>query len=70
MRESQIEGGFARCSYTDTDYLLAAQAAAAEVITSYASIDGMNLEAELRIPTQNAADRPCVPYGERQADCN
>jgi adenine-specific DNA methylase len=50
MRESQIEGGFTRCGYTDTDYLLAAQAAAAEVITSYASIDGIDLEAELRIP--------------------
>jgi len=50
MRESQIEGGFTRCGYTDTDYLLAAQAAAAEVITGYASIDGVDLEAELRTP--------------------
>jgi len=48
MRESQIEAGHARCGYTDTDYLLAAQAAAAEVVTGYASIDGVDLEAELR----------------------
>ncbi len=52
MRESQLEGGLARCGYTDTDYLLAAQAAAAEVVTGYASIDGVDLEAELR--TSNA----------------
>ncbi len=51
MRESQIETGLARCGYTDTDYLLAAQAAAAEVVTGYATIDGVDLEAELR--TQN-----------------
>lgn len=50
MRESQIEAGLARCGYTDTDYLLAAQAAAAEVVTGYASIDGVDLEAELRTP--------------------
>jgi putative DNA methylase len=50
MRESQIEGGFTCCGYTDTDYLLAAQAAAAEVITGYASIDGVDLETELRTP--------------------
>jgi hypothetical protein len=50
MRASQIEGGFISCGYTDTDYLLAAQAAAAEVITGYASIDGVDLEAELRTP--------------------
>jgi len=52
MRESQIEGGLARCGYTDTDYLLAAQATAAEVVTGYASIDGVDLEAELH--TSNA----------------
>ena len=40
----------ARCGYTDTDYLLAAQAAAAEVVTGYASIDGVDLDAELRTP--------------------
>ena len=43
-------GGLARCGYTDTDYLLAAQATAAEVVTGYASIDGVDLEAELRTP--------------------
>lgn len=52
MRESQIETGLARCGYTDTDYLLAAQAAAAEVVTGYASIDGVDLEAELRTPNK------------------
>ena len=50
MRESQIAGDLARCGYTDTDYLLAAQAAAAEVVTGYASIDGVDLDAELRTP--------------------
>lgn len=50
MRESQIEGDLARCGYTDTDYLLAAQATAAEVVTGYASIDGVDLDAELRTP--------------------
>ena len=50
MRASQIEAGLARCGYTDTDYLLAAQAAAAEVVTGYASIDGVDLEAELTTP--------------------
>jgi hypothetical protein len=50
MRESQIEGDLARCGYTDTDYLLAAQAAAAEVLTGYASIDGVDLDAELHTP--------------------
>jgi putative DNA methylase len=50
MRESQIESGLARCGYTDTDYLLAAQATAAEVVTAYASIDGVDLDGELRTP--------------------
>lgn len=50
MRESQIETNLARCGYTDTDYLLAAQAAAAEVVTGYVSIDGVDLDAELRTP--------------------
>lgn len=50
MRESQVESALARCGYTDTDYLLAAQAAAAEVVTGYASIDGVDLDAELRTP--------------------
>ena len=52
MRESQIETGLARCGYTDTDYLLAAQAAAAEVVTGFASIEGVDLEAELRTPNK------------------
>ena len=50
MRESQIESSLAQCGYTDTDYLLAAQAAAAEVVTGYATIDGIDLDAELRTP--------------------
>lgn len=50
MRESQIDSGLAQCGYTDTDYLLGAQAAAAEVVTAYASIDGVDLDAELRTP--------------------
>jgi putative DNA methylase len=50
MRQSQIEGALTRCGYTDTDYLLAAQATAAEVVTGYATIDGVDLEAELRTP--------------------
>lgn len=50
MRQSQVEGGLSRCGYTDTDYLLAAQATAAEVVTGYATIDGIDLEAELRTP--------------------
>lgn len=52
MRESQVATGLARCGYTDTDYLLAAQAAAAEVVTGYSSIDGVDLEAELRTPNK------------------
>ena len=50
MRESQIAGDLARAGYTDTDYLLAAQAVAAEVVTGYATIDGVDLDAELRTP--------------------
>lgn len=52
MRQSQVEGGLIRCGYTDTDYLLAAQATAAEVVTGYATIDGVDLEAELRTPNR------------------
>jgi putative DNA methylase len=52
MRQSQIEGGLTRCGYTDTDYLLAAQATAAEVVTGYSTIDGVDLEAELRTPNR------------------
>lgn len=50
MRESQIASGLTQCGYTDTDYLLAAQAAAAEVVTGYGSIDGVDLDGELRTP--------------------
>lgn len=53
MRESQIESDLTSCGYTDTDYLLAAQAAAAEVVTGYASIDGVDLDAELRTPNSD-----------------
>jgi hypothetical protein len=52
MRESQVASGLAQCGYTDTDYLLAAQAAAAEIVTGYASIDGVDLDAELRTPNK------------------
>ncbi|MDW7774363.1 MAG: DUF1156 domain-containing protein [Desulfobulbaceae bacterium] len=52
MRQSQVEGGLTRCGYTDTDYLLAAQATAAEVVTGYAAIDGVDLEAELCTPNR------------------
>jgi len=50
MRNSQIESELVNCGYTDTDYLLAAQAVAAEVITGYSSIDGIDLQKELRLP--------------------
>ncbi|MDR5794499.1 DUF1156 domain-containing protein [Caballeronia sp. LZ008] len=50
MRESQIDAGLPHCGYTDTDYLLAAQAAAAEVVTGYESIDGVDLNLELLTP--------------------
>ncbi len=50
MQNSQIESHLARCGYTDTDYLLAGQAAAAEVITGFATIEGVDLDAELRTP--------------------
>ena len=52
MRESQVQGGLTNCGYTDTDYLLAAQATAAEVVTGYSSIDGVDLEEELRTPNK------------------
>lgn len=52
MRQSQQESGLGRCGYTDTDYLLAAQATAAEVVTGYDTIDGVDLEAELRTPNR------------------
>jgi adenine-specific DNA methylase len=48
MRESQVQSGNLSCGYTDTDYLLAAQAVAAEVVTGFSSIDGIDLDEELR----------------------
>ncbi len=48
MRESQVQAGNLSCGYTDTDYLLAAQAVAAEVVTGFSSIDGIDLDEELR----------------------
>ena len=59
MRDSEVAaGGQHSCGYTDTDYLLAAQAVAAEVITGYASIEGMNLDQELRTPNRERSDSP------------
>ena len=48
MRQSQMQAGNLSCGYTDTDYLLAAQAVAAEVVTGFSSIDGIDLDEELR----------------------
>ena len=48
MRESQVQAGNLSCGYTDTDYLLAAQAVAAEVVTGFSCIDGIDLDDELR----------------------
>jgi len=48
MRESQVQAGNLSCGYTDTDYMLAAQAVAAEVVTGFSSIDGIDLDEELR----------------------
>jgi putative DNA methylase len=53
MRASQVEAGSLSCGYTDTDYLLAAQAVAAEVVTGFSSIDGIDLEEELRTPNKS-----------------
>jgi adenine-specific DNA methylase len=55
MRESQVQAGNLSCGYTDTDYMLAAQAVAAEVVTGFSSIDGIDLDEELR--TLNKARR-------------
>lgn len=56
MRDSQVLSGSASCGYTDTDYLLAAQAVAAEVVTGYSSIEGIDLEEELRTPNKERSD--------------
>jgi hypothetical protein len=52
MRDSQLAAGVHGCGYTDTDYLLAAQAVAAEVVTGFSSIDGIDLMEELRTPNK------------------
>ena len=52
MRDSQLVAGVHGCGYTDTDYLLAAQAVAAEVVTGFSSIDGIDLMEELRTPNK------------------
>ena len=52
MRDSQVAAGGLSCGYTDTDYLLAAQAVAAEVITGFSSIEGIALDEELRTPNK------------------
>lgn len=52
MRSSQLEAGPLSCGYTDTDYLLAAQAVAAEVVTGYSAISGIDLDEELRTPNR------------------
>jgi len=52
MRDSQLSEASVDCGYTDTDYLLAAQAVAAEVVTGFSSIDGIDLEEELRTPNK------------------
>jgi hypothetical protein len=52
MRDSQIQAGMLSCGYTDTDYLLVAQAVAAEVVTGLSSIDGIDLDEELRTPNK------------------
>jgi putative DNA methylase len=52
MRRSQLEAGPLSCGYTDTDYLLAAQAVAAEVVTGYSAISGIDLDEELRTPNR------------------
>jgi adenine-specific DNA methylase len=52
MRDSQVASGGLSCGYTDTDYLLAAQAVAAEVVTGFSSIDGIDLMEELRTPNK------------------
>lgn len=56
MRDSQLAAGGLSCGYTDTDYLLAAQAVAAEVVTGFSSIDGIDLDEELRTPNKERRD--------------
>ena len=56
MRDSQVLAGNLSCGYTDTDYLLAAQAVAAEVVTGFSSIDGIDLDEELCTPNEQRGD--------------
>ena len=56
MRDSQVQAGSLSCGYSDTDYLLAAQAVAAEVVTGFSSIDGIDLDIELRTLNSERGD--------------
>jgi hypothetical protein len=70
MRDSQVAAGGLSCGYTDTDYLLAAQAVAAEVVTGFSSIDGIDLDEELRTPNKqrgNSVLRDLMNQAKRTA---
>ena len=70
MRDSQVQSGGLTCGYTDTDYLLAAQAVAAEVVTGFSSIDGIDLDEELRTPNKqrgNSVLRDLMNQAKRTA---
>ena len=70
MRDSQIAAGNLSCGYTDTDYLLAAQAVAAEVVTGFSSIEGIDLDEELRTPNRergNSLLRDLMNQAKREA---
>jgi len=70
MRDSQVEAGGLSCGYTDTDYLLAAQAVAAEVVTGFSSIDGIDLDEELCTPNdqrENSVLRSMMNQAKRTA---
>ena len=70
MRDSQVQSGGLNCGYTDTDYLLAAQAVAAEVVTGFSSIDGIDLDEELRTPNKqrgNSVLRDMMNQAKRTA---
>lgn len=71
MRNSQLEAGPLSCGYTDTDYLLAAQAVAAEVVTGYSTISGIDLDEELRTPNRernpDSALRVLMTLAKREA---
>ena len=70
MRDSQVAAGNLSCGYTDTDYLLAAQAVAAEVVTGFSSIEGIDLDEELRTPNRargNSLLRDLMNQAKREA---